>query len=151
MRTRMALGSAVIALAFLGVSSAPADFVVQFDPDDANRVTGIRDLDVGGTPYDFAFTPSTTAALVYGDSDLLGNDYDFNTSAAAELAVNAVVDALDVKANAGTVGSLDEGSGSILFRVPFDSDVDTVLFGEGTRNPPGPWVKALKPDGDAYN
>jgi hypothetical protein len=139
MKTRVALRNAVVAMVFaLGVGSAQAGFIVEFDPDDALRVTAIRNLDFGGTVYDVTFSLSTTAAMVYGDFDILGNNDDFNTSVAAALAVDAVNDALIATPNAETVGSADEGFGSILFRVPYDSvvvelNLDTVLFWEGLR------------------
>ena len=130
MKTRVGLRNAVVAMVFaLGVGSAQAGFMVEFDPDDALRVTAIRNLDSGGTVYDVTVSLSTTAAMVYGDFDILG--------VAAALAVDTGNDALNATPDAEMVGSADEGIGSILFRVPYDSvvelNIDTVLFWEGLR------------------
>ena len=158
MKTRMALRNGVVAMVFaLGVGSVQAGFTVQFDPLDDERVIAINNLDVNGTPYDVTFTLSTTAQNVYGTFDLMGNNYDFNTIDAAQSAANAVVDALNTIAFDVTVGSPNEGFGSILFRVPYASDVvfdlDTVIFWEGARgfDPPTSWTVPGKSDGDSYN
>ncbi len=157
MKTRMALRNGVVAMVFaLGVRSVQAGFTVQFDPLDTEKVIAINSLDVNGTPYDVTFTLSTTAMGIYGTFDLMGNNYDFNTIDAAQSAANAVVDALNTIVFDVTVGSPNEGFGSVLFRVPYASDVvldvDTVIFWEGTRgfDPPTPWTVPGMADADSY-
>ena len=157
MKTRLAWRNGVVAMVFaLGMGSAQAGFEVIFDPNDATKAIGIMNLAVVDepVPFDVLFTPSTTASNIYGDFDLMGNNYDFSTNAAAQNAVFAAVNALNF-ADAETIGTTMT-VGSLLFRVPFESiavgEVEAVLYWEGLREavPPGPWLPALMIDGDAY-
>ena len=83
----MALTTSVVALVFLLGAGAAEAATVNFDPADSDKAIGITNLDIDGTPYNVAFTTSTTASDVYG---AFPGVFDFTTSELAEAALDAV-------------------------------------------------------------
>jgi hypothetical protein len=134
----------------------PVGATVIFDPEDSTQAIGIKNLDIGGTLYNVAFTASgTTAAQVY---DTYPGTFDFVTNSTAADAANAVNAALN-DFDARTLGA--KGSaGSPWYRIGFESEsveeLQAVIFWESAKDDPlqavdtDPWVKFPNPDIDSY-
>jgi hypothetical protein len=140
------------ALLLLGVSSAQAATVI-FENGTSNA-TGILNLDIGGTLYNVAFTPpSTAASQVYGPYP---GEFDFDTNETARNAADEVNSELTL-ASALTVGA--EGSGGLPFyRIGWISgllgeEIELVGFWEAVKDNGDldPWLTNVDPDGDSYN
>lgn len=136
---------------FLGAGFVHAGATVNFDPNDPEKATGIKNLVVNGTLYNVAFSGNDNAASVYGD---FPGNFDFTTEEGAAAAVDAIDDALNAAGNAERVG--EEGSaGFLLYRVGFESflagEIESLTFWEGVSDKNDPvWIRAEEPDVDCY-
>ena len=138
----------------LGANTAQAANVKFDDPNNPTQATGIDNLDIGGTPYNVAFTATETVAeQIYGQ---FPGTFDFTNSAAANEAANAVNIELN-QAGAQTVGT-GGSAGLPFYRIGYASetvgeDIPVVIFWEAVKGDGDldPWVTNLDPDGDSYN
>ena len=124
------LATCVVALGLLlGASAAQAAEVI-FDPVVPGKANGITDLDVGGTPYNVAFTTLLDPIEVYGP---FPGVYTFTTDTAASGAVNAVSAALtDSSENVFGVGAAGfDDISSDLYNIGYKGDfIDVPLVGD---------------------
>jgi hypothetical protein len=148
------LATLVITMGLLLGASAAQAATVNFDPNNSTHATGIENLDIGGTPYNVAFTATETVAeQIYGP---FPGSFDFTNSAAANEAANAVNIELN-QAGAQTVGA-GGSAGLPFYRIGYDSEtvgenIPVVIFWEAAKGDGDldPWVTNIDPDGDSYN
>ena len=94
LKSTVLLAAFVVTMGLLpGASAAQAlEPEVIFDPDNDRKVIEIRNLEIGGAPYNVTFPEQATAEEVYGTAP---GEYDFSDQFLADAAVNTVVLALN--------------------------------------------------------
>ena len=101
------LAAVVVTMGLLLGTSAAQEAEVIFDPDVPGKANEIKNLDIGGTSYNVAFSTLEDPVDVYGPYE---GKYTFTTETAASDAVDAVNGALtDSEENVLRVGK-NEGS-----------------------------------------